>query len=164
MDFVLTKKINLKDMEIFEKVAMDFFFTENSPDEPYNTLMFAKKDCIFNLNFETEQTEVLYTLKDPFARQPQFFKCNESQKIILIASKQECFHINLDKKEEIDLDHLYSVKNIESVSYDDVDKCFYLLSNKLRTRLGLYLLQINEIDPSQYNYVIKWNTKLKLGG
>ena len=70
LDFVLYKKIILKDLEIFEKVAMDFFFKENTFDGIYDTLIFAKKDCIFSLNFDTEETEVLYKLKDPFAFQP----------------------------------------------------------------------------------------------
>ena len=67
---MLDKSINLKDMEIFEKVAMDFFFKEDNANGLLDTLMFAKKDCIFTLNLDTEKTEVLYTLKEPFPRQP----------------------------------------------------------------------------------------------
>ena len=57
---------------------------------------------------------------------------------------------------------LYGIQQIEKIKYDDQDNCFYLLANQRNTKLGIYMLQIDEFDPSSYNYMIKWNTKLKL--
>lgn len=65
----MQKKINLKDMEIFDQVAMDFYFKEVD-NAMYDTLIFAKKECIFSINFETEESKIIYELKESFEKQP----------------------------------------------------------------------------------------------
>jgi hypothetical protein len=58
--FTLHKRIVLKDMPYFEDVSMRYFF--KNPTEPgvFDTIFFAKKEEIFQLNFETEECTMIY--------------------------------------------------------------------------------------------------------
>ena len=44
----------------------------------------------------------------------------------------------------MDLDELYSISNIQEIIYDHDDCKFYMLVNKHKGKLGLFLIQINE--------------------
>lgn len=48
-------RVVLKEIKIFEEVCMVFHFMPNS-----NLLMFAKKDCLFTLDFKTKKTEEVF--------------------------------------------------------------------------------------------------------
>ena len=47
----LYKRILVKDIPLFNKVVMQFYFKKSPPGEEPNSLIFAKKDIIFELNF-----------------------------------------------------------------------------------------------------------------
>ena len=64
-------------MEMFKNVSMDFIFQDKDNGQ-IDSLIFAKKDCIFTLNFMKEKIEVLYKFKEPLKRQPLFFNCNKN--------------------------------------------------------------------------------------
>ena len=49
----LYKRIIVKDIPLFNKVVMQFYFKESNGNDP-DALIFAKKDIIFEMNFETE--------------------------------------------------------------------------------------------------------------
>ena len=57
--FTQIKRIVLKDIPIFEKVCMKYHFLKG-PTIERDTLLFAKIDQIFSLNFENEQIETIY--------------------------------------------------------------------------------------------------------
>ena len=60
--FVITKRILLKDIPEFKHVSMNFHFKQTSGIIK-NTLIFAKIDKIFELNFEQEELNVIYKFK-----------------------------------------------------------------------------------------------------
>ena len=85
---------------------------------------------------------------------------------MILASNEDCIYVNLKKKGpdvEFDLDENFHISCIEEAIYDAQDKCFFIIANKLKGQLGLYLLKISEEDPTMYNYLVKWNTKLQVG-
>lgn len=76
--FVLHKRIVLREIDIFKKVCMSYHFkTSNTKNAIMDTIIFCKQDCIFELNFETEDKDamikVVYTFEQPLNRQPLFF-------------------------------------------------------------------------------------------
>ena len=53
-EFVLHKRVVVKDIPIFERVAMEYHFKNtDTPGKDPDTIIFAKPDRIFSLNFET---------------------------------------------------------------------------------------------------------------
>ncbi len=52
--FELKKNVQLKEIPVFEKVCMNFHFKKSDKGSPQDTIIFAKKDQIFELNYETE--------------------------------------------------------------------------------------------------------------
>jgi len=57
--FEFHKRVVLKDMPLFKQVSMQFYFVNNSGKER-NSIMFAKIDQIFHLNFDTEEITTIY--------------------------------------------------------------------------------------------------------
>ena len=67
-EFVLHKRIVVKEIPIFDKVCMQFFFKKSrSPEEEPDTLVFCKKDIIFELNFEEEFIETIFKFDIPLS-------------------------------------------------------------------------------------------------
>ena len=54
------------------------------------------------------------------------------------------------------------MQDIKSVVYDYEDQVFYVMANKYRSKLGLYVVKFNEDDPDDYHFVIKHNNKLEI--
>lgn len=53
----------LADIDFFEKVCTQFYF-KNTKSKKIDTIIFAKPDCIFELNFENKKITTLYTYKE----------------------------------------------------------------------------------------------------
>jgi hypothetical protein len=85
-NFVLHKRIIIKELPIFTKVTMQYFF-KNFNDEP-DTIIFVKQKHIFTFNFNEEKIEILYEFKEPLDNQPVYFVCNDDQDIFLVATEK----------------------------------------------------------------------------
>ena len=66
-EFEQVKRIIIKDMPIFDKVCMQFYF-KNPENGKTNRIFFVKSTCIIELNFETERTTEVYSFKTPLNR------------------------------------------------------------------------------------------------
>jgi hypothetical protein len=66
----LYKRIVVKDIPLFNKVVMQFYFKKTAPGYEPNSLIFAKKDIIFELNFETEAITTVHTMASFCKLQP----------------------------------------------------------------------------------------------
>jgi hypothetical protein len=65
-------RVVLREIPFFEKVCMKFYFNRRQPTQ----LIFARFDCIFNLELDSKATSVLYTYKDQFQYFPTIFATN----------------------------------------------------------------------------------------
>lgn len=86
----------------------------------------------------------------------------------MVASINDALWFKLDGKhdDEVDLDQKYNFKDIKCLKY--YAGKFYLLANKMKDVLGIYLFEleadINSIPfPDNYRYVIKYVNKLAIG-
>jgi hypothetical protein len=70
------KKILVKDMSFFDNVCTMFYF-KNDSGPKLNTIIFAKKECIFEMNFDTKKVSTIYKFKSPLLSQPEFFCIND---------------------------------------------------------------------------------------
>lgn len=59
-EFILHKRIIVKELEIFNEVCMQFHFN-NSYE-----IIFVKADQVFKINFDTEVISTIYTFFEPF--------------------------------------------------------------------------------------------------
>jgi hypothetical protein len=75
-DFEYQTRVVIKDIPIFKQVSMNFHF-KNQKGLDRDTVVFAKIDCVFSMNFITQQIIQIYKYKNPLYRQPQFFQTNE---------------------------------------------------------------------------------------
>lgn len=81
----------------------------------------------------------------------------------MIATNDETKYINMGLKMEVDLNAEYYMDVIKEIIYDSEDHHYYILSNKFEEKLGFYVVRINEQDPYQIKYLIKWKNKLDIG-
>lgn len=58
--FELIKRVRVKELPIFSKVTMQFFFKNRLLGNEPTTLIFCKRDCIFSYNFVKEEVNVIY--------------------------------------------------------------------------------------------------------
>ena len=62
--FKLHKSIVLEKIPIFVKVCMQFIFKK---EINVHTMIFSNKECIFEMDFESEEIQVLYHFSKPFS-------------------------------------------------------------------------------------------------
>jgi len=129
--FKLIKRIIIKDIPIFTKVSMQFYFKNSkSPGKDPNEIIFAKQDRLFSINIETEEITTIVKYVEPLTRQPEFFTMNDDQSASVIASLEDGIFYNHRTEEFIDLDDLYQISSIKEVIYDTDDHMVYILANK----------------------------------
>jgi len=159
-NYELHKRIVLKEIEVFRNVCMEFHFKHCSgqPD----TLIFTKVDQVFELNFETEQINTVYTFNTPFGKQPQFFMTNCDQSIYIVSNKEDTRHINLKTKYETCVTQACGVTAILKIIYDAEDKKFFIMANKCEY-LGLYIVKLDALRPEDNCFIIRWQSKLLNG-
>lgn len=76
--FELIKRIIIKDIPMFNKVSMQYYFkNQKSPGKDPNEIIFAKQDRLFSLNIETEEIKTIVEFIVPLTRQPEFFTMND---------------------------------------------------------------------------------------
>ena len=62
--------------------------------------------------------------------QPQFFKTNDDQSIVIVSSNDDGLYIDMNKDLEVDIDEEYQIANIKEIIFDTDDDVFYILANK----------------------------------
>ena len=88
----------------FTYTSMQFHFRNKKPNgyDP-STLIFAKKDKIYELNYETCEVKDICIFEQPLSRQPTYFLMNNSQNKSIIASQDDGLFYNHDNKETVDM-------------------------------------------------------------
>lgn len=73
--YTQVNRVVLREIEFFKQVCMKFHFKPSKSGE-YDTIIFAKIDCIFEMNFKTDQIMTIFTYTHPLKRQPLYFVPN----------------------------------------------------------------------------------------
>ena len=81
---------------------------------------------------------------------------NSDQKISIIASQDDGIYFNHRTKEFVDLDHAYQIRSISEIIHDPEENYFYLLVNKHKEKLGLFLIRIDEDNPRDGRFFLKY--------
>jgi hypothetical protein len=136
-------KVVLKEIEFFKQVCMKFHF-KPALNGVTDTIIFAKIDCIFEMNFKTDVINTIFQFTHPLKRQPLYFVPNVGQDRYMIASPEDGFHICLNSKKETNISKHYEIDAIKEVIYDAEEKFYYILSNKYEEKLGFFVLKISE--------------------
>ena len=66
--FELHKRIVVKDIPTFKKVSMQYHFNATKFGLDPSSIIFAKFDAVFELNFETEEISILHKYREPLSR------------------------------------------------------------------------------------------------
>jgi hypothetical protein len=75
--FELVHHLMLKDQEIFQQVCMIFHF-QKSEGRDRHSILFAKIDQVFSLNFVTKEIQTIYKFEESLLLAPSFFQLNDS--------------------------------------------------------------------------------------
>lgn len=176
VEFELFKRIVVKDIPIFNKTCMQFYFEEGNGKQNIDSIIFVKADRIIKINFEVSTTEnpqivTLHEFSEDVAlkKQPEFFLMNKEQNIMITASPADGIYVDFrDPKNviEIDLDQHFEIGCIKEIIFDHEDHVFYFLANKYKGKLGFFLIRMDEKDPKDHRkskFMTKWKNKLDLG-
>ena len=60
------------------------------------------------------------------------------------------------------MDEYFNIKGIKQVVYDYEDQSFYIMANRYKGCLGLYVIKFYEEDPSEFRFLIKLINKLEI--
>ena len=143
---------------------MQFFFKNpRTPEEDPDTLIFCKKDIIFELNFEEQYIETIFRFDEPLRQQPNYMMCNDMQNLFVIAGEQDAIHVNIDTEIIVGLDQLFGILSIQAVEFDEEDEIFYFLAGKKDEIIGFYLIKFDMMNPYDYSYMTMWRHKLDIG-
>ena len=58
---------------------------------------------------------------------------------------------------------MYETSQIEQILYDQEDQVFYLLANKYKGKLGLFVVRLFELNSNMYTFLLKIKNKLDVG-
>jgi hypothetical protein len=108
-----------------------------------DTIIFAKNDCIFELNFENQKITTLYSFKEALDKQPEFFSMNAKQNTVVVSSFTDGIYYNFKNNREVDLDDQFNVLAVKEVIFDTKDNNFYMLCNKFDEKLGVFLIKFH---------------------
>lgn len=67
-NYELYKRIVVKDIPVFNKVCMQYYFQNTPVGTVLNSLIFVKADRIIRLNFDNEQIDTLHEFVNPLLR------------------------------------------------------------------------------------------------
>lgn len=156
------KWIKIRDIPEFDKVVMEFFFKNQSdPTLPPASILFAKKENVFELDLETSTVTAVHRFKDVQCRlPPQHFEVNDAQNVFVVASVQDGIWVNTVTKREVDLDVVFQISDIRCIVYDSEEDVFYLLANRFREGIGFFLIRFDAQDPAKYNFLTTWKQNL----
>ena len=73
---------------------------------------------------------------------------------MIVSTFYDVLFVDINRKEEVDIDNLYKIGDIRSIVY--TDKKFYILANKCERLLGYYLIAIDEKKP-HYEYTLPFD-------
>ena len=95
---------------------MNYHFKITKEGADPDTLIFAKPDLIFELNFLTSEIKTIVKFDVSLVVQPLFFEVDPDQEVFTIASALDGIYINRKKNQYVDLDELYNIDKIRSVN------------------------------------------------
>lgn len=161
VDYQIFKRVCLHENQDFQGISMKFIF-KNQDGLFRDTCIFANKDRVFELNFETEKLTTFYKFQNPLFVQPQFFEMNTDQDVLIVSSEYNAIFININDNYEMDMDEVLNVQHVKNLVFDGYDNSFYLVSNKYKEKLGLYLVKVFQDEPTSYQFILKWKNKLSI--
>ena len=156
-------RVVLKEIPEFTQVCMQYHFKDYPEGAEPDTLIFSKRDQIFQLNFQTSAITTLYKFKTSLNRQPLFFRPNIEQNVFVIASPEDAVHVCTVTQNETDIDSLVGIASIKEIIYDSEDRKFFILANKFDEKLGFFVIKLSETNPKDNRFLIKWKNKLDIG-
>ncbi len=149
--FTLKVVQDLHEIPDLRKVmSMQFYFKKTRFNQDPCAVIFAQRDCIIEFNFQTKETHKMCTFEVPLVRQPEFFTMNPDQSISVVAAIANGIYFNHNTRDQIDLDDLLQIKEIKEVIHAHEEGYFYVLANKYQERLGLFMIRIDEDNPSNH--------------
>lgn len=80
----------------------------------------------------------------------------------IIASIDDCIYYHHRTMNFVNLKETYEVSNVKEIIYDIEAQMFYLLANKYKGKLGVFLIKFEEEDPLKYNFFLKYKNKLDI--
>ena len=87
---------------------------------------------------------------------------NNDQTKALVASYDRCFWLNFTNDKFENLGEMYEIGQIQCLCHDAEERVFYLMANKYLGKLGLFLIRINDDDPTDYRFEMKFTNKLDI--
>ena len=80
-------------MPEFGKTSLQFHF-RNKEGLARDELIFAKKNELMIMNFETSAIRTFYSFAQPLLRQPTYFQTNTAQDVFVISTHEDSIYLN----------------------------------------------------------------------
>lgn len=87
---------------------------------------------------------------------------NVEQNLMIAATEQDGIHVNLMTDKETDLDDLFQISRLKSVIYDLELGLFYILANKFKECVGVYVVMLDANNPSDFELIYRKTTMLDI--
>ena len=161
--FEFIKNQILKDNPELKGICMQFHFKIDKNGKDTNSLYFAQKNRIIEYQFQTNAVTPVYELDPALRYQPNFFVMNDDQNCCIISNSQDSVYIKIKDKAYVDIDSKYKISSMKQIVYDLEFQTFYIMANKYRGKLGLFIIKLDEENPDDYKFLLKLKNKLDIG-
>ena len=99
-------------------------------------------------NIETEEVNVIQTLDfelgENLSYQPNIFEMNSKQNCSIVSNIHESAFFNHETGHGIYIGEMFNISLIREIVYDNDTNQFFILANKYRGKLGLYVIKFHE--------------------
>ena len=107
--FELIKRIVIREIPMFNKISMQFYFKNTKGGKDPTEMIFAKQDQLMLINLDTEEVTTIVKFLVPLTRQPEFFTMNDDQTVSIVASLEDGIFYNHKTQEFVDLDEMFEI-------------------------------------------------------
>ena len=87
---------------------------------------------------------------------------NDNQTASIFSDDDSCVYYDHSKDLMVDIDEKMNIQSIKELEYDPEDKYFYVLANKYMNNFGLFILRFDEMNPSDFLFLLKVKNGLQI--
>ena len=87
---------------------------------------------------------------------------NTEQTIMVAATEQDAIYMDINAKNEVDLDEEYNLTLLKEVIFDEDDKTFYIIANNFNNLFGVFIFNLQQNDPKSYKLIYANSHRLEI--
>lgn len=163
--FIFVRNNKIRGKEELQGICSQFHF-KHAYGEETPKIFFATKHKVVEYDIHSEEVTTILSLNFELGYQlsfqPNIFEMNDAQTCSIIANSYESAFFNHKTGLRRYIGEVFSISLIREIVYDNDWKQFYVMANKYKGKLGLYVIRFHEDEPDDFEFLLKFKNKLEV--